>query len=85
MQVKGVAEREFEAVKEAFARNFADHEEVGAACCVYRDGVPVVDLWGRRETVLKPIEHAPLVEGNENADGEQNQSPRHNEYRRRNL
>lgn len=46
MQVKGVADREFEAVKEAFRRNFTDHGEVGAACCVYRDGRPVVDLWG---------------------------------------
>lgn len=35
----------FEPVREAFARNF-DEGEVGAACCVHRDGEVVVDLWG---------------------------------------
>ncbi len=35
----------FEAVREAFARNLAKRE-VGAACCVHRDGRPVVDIWG---------------------------------------
>ena len=34
------------AVADAFAGNFADADEVGAACCVYVDGEPVVDLWG---------------------------------------
>jgi CubicO group peptidase (beta-lactamase class C family) len=33
------------AVADAFRTNF-EHGEVGAACCVYRDGRPVVDLWG---------------------------------------
>lgn len=36
----------FEAVREAFARNFAEHGDVGAACAVYVDGRKVVDLWG---------------------------------------
>ncbi|MEV5592888.1 serine hydrolase domain-containing protein [Streptomyces sp. NPDC052496] len=36
----------FEPVREAFAANFADHRDIGAAVCVYRDGRPVVDLWG---------------------------------------
>jgi CubicO group peptidase (beta-lactamase class C family) len=36
----------FEAVREAFAANFARHEDIGAAVCVYQDGKPVVDLWG---------------------------------------
>ena len=35
----------FEDVRDAFAANFAEHGDVGAACCVYRDGVPVVDVW----------------------------------------
>lgn len=34
------------AVREAFARNFSDRGEIGAAFAVYRDGEPVVDLWG---------------------------------------
>ncbi|MEU6228159.1 serine hydrolase domain-containing protein [Streptomyces sp. NPDC047042] len=36
----------FEPVREAFAANFAQHGDIGAAVCVYRDGRPVVDLWG---------------------------------------
>jgi CubicO group peptidase (beta-lactamase class C family) len=36
----------FEPVRDEFERNFAERGEVGAACCVYRDGEPVVDLWG---------------------------------------
>lgn len=36
----------FEAVREAFAANFAERGDIGAAVCVYRDGRPVVDLWG---------------------------------------
>jgi CubicO group peptidase (beta-lactamase class C family) len=36
----------FEPVREAFAANFAQHGDIGAAVCVYQDGRPVVDLWG---------------------------------------
>ena len=36
----------FEVVREAFSRSFADGLEVGACVAVYKDGVPVVDLWG---------------------------------------
>ncbi len=34
------------AVADAFRANFDDSDEVGAACAVYLDGRPVVDLWG---------------------------------------
>jgi CubicO group peptidase (beta-lactamase class C family) len=36
----------FEPVREAFAANFVRHGDIGAAVCVYRNGRPVVDLWG---------------------------------------
>jgi CubicO group peptidase (beta-lactamase class C family) len=36
----------FEPVREAFAANLAEGRDVGAGTCVYRDGRPVVDLWG---------------------------------------
>jgi CubicO group peptidase (beta-lactamase class C family) len=36
----------FESVREAFVENFARRGELGAACCVYRHGEKVVDLWG---------------------------------------
>ncbi|MFJ1590226.1 serine hydrolase domain-containing protein [Kitasatospora albolonga] len=36
----------FEPVREAFAANFTQHGDIGAAVCVYWHGRPVVDLWG---------------------------------------
>ncbi|MBV1941673.1 beta-lactamase family protein [Streptomyces sp. BV286] len=36
----------FEPVREAFAANFSQHGDIGAAVCVYQYGHPVVDLWG---------------------------------------
>lgn len=45
-KVEGFVAPGFEAVREAFARNFEQSGEVGAACAVYRDGEPIVDLWG---------------------------------------
>ncbi|MFJ8673629.1 serine hydrolase domain-containing protein [Streptomyces sp. NPDC093589] len=36
----------FEGVRDAFARNFAEHGDLGAAVSVTVDGEPVVDLWG---------------------------------------
>jgi CubicO group peptidase (beta-lactamase class C family) len=36
----------FEGVREAFAANLADHQEVGAAVAVYLHGRKIVDLWG---------------------------------------
>lgn len=44
--IGGGVEPGFEGVAEAFAGNFAEHGEVGAACAVYVGGRKVVDLWG---------------------------------------
>jgi CubicO group peptidase (beta-lactamase class C family) len=44
--IHGRVEGGYEAVREAFAENFARHDDVGAACTVFRDGRPVVDVWG---------------------------------------
>jgi len=44
--VHGDCDARFERVRGAFARNFAEHDELGAAVCVFVDGEPVVDLWG---------------------------------------
>ncbi|GAB2990168.1 serine hydrolase domain-containing protein [Streptomyces pseudoechinosporeus] len=44
--IDGEVEAGFEPVREAFTANFARHGDIGAAVCVYRDGRPVVDLWG---------------------------------------
>ena len=44
--IGGYVEPGFEGVREAFARNFTDHGEVGAAVAAYVGGRKVVDLWG---------------------------------------
>ena len=44
--IHGWNEPQFDAVRDAFAANFAEHGEVGASVAVYRNGEPVLDLWG---------------------------------------
>jgi len=44
--VGGWVERGFEPVRDAFVENFTHRGEIGAACCAYRHGRKVVDLWG---------------------------------------
>jgi CubicO group peptidase (beta-lactamase class C family) len=44
-RIEGTTAPGFEAVREAFAANFADGGEVGAAVSVYLHGTEVVDLW----------------------------------------
>ena len=44
--VQGHCDERFEAVREEFARNFAEREDVGAAVAVTVDGEMVIDLWG---------------------------------------
>ena len=44
--ISGHCDPEFESVGRAFADNFAERGESGAAVCVYRDGARLVDLWG---------------------------------------
>jgi CubicO group peptidase (beta-lactamase class C family) len=46
VEIHGFVSRGYEAVREAFAENFSQHREIGAACCVYHKGEKVVDLWG---------------------------------------
>ncbi|MBV8305637.1 MAG: beta-lactamase family protein [Acidimicrobiia bacterium] len=45
MDVHGSCQARFEPVRQAFARNFEELGEVGAAVAVHVDGIPVVDLW----------------------------------------
>lgn len=54
---------DFEAVREAFAENFSRRKELGAACCVYRNGEKVVDLWGgiRNKATGEPWEADTMV------------------------
>jgi CubicO group peptidase (beta-lactamase class C family) len=63
MSVHGFVRAGFEPVREAFARNFSRRGELGAACCVYRRGEKVVDLWGgiRNEATGEPWEEDTMV------------------------
>ena len=61
--VEGHVSRGFEAVREAFAENFARRGELGGACCAYHRGEKVVDLWGgiRNRQTGEPWEQDTMV------------------------
>ena len=61
--VEGCVRPGFEAVREAFAENFARRHELGGACCVYHHGERVVDLWGgmRNRQAGEPWERDTMV------------------------
>lgn len=46
MMIYGDVARGFETVQQAFAANFDQHGEVGAAFALFVDGTKVVDIWG---------------------------------------
>ncbi|MDH6120309.1 serine hydrolase domain-containing protein [Kitasatospora sp. GAS204B] len=46
VEIWGETAEGYEPVREAFARNFRDYGELGAACTIYLRGRKVVDLWG---------------------------------------
>jgi len=45
-RIHGFVDERFGAVLDAFATNFTERHDLGAACGVYVKGRPVVDLWG---------------------------------------
>lgn len=61
--ISGFCDERFTAVRDAFAGNFADRGEVGAAVCVIIDGSPVVDLVGgwADEAGRAPWQHDTMV------------------------
>jgi hypothetical protein len=61
--VDGRVGRGFEAVREAFVGNFTQRRELGGACCAYRRGEKVVDLWGgiRNKQTGEPWEQNTMV------------------------
>lgn len=46
VEVHGFVSPRFESVRDAFVENFAKRNELGGACCVYRHGEKIIDLWG---------------------------------------
>jgi CubicO group peptidase (beta-lactamase class C family) len=62
-EIHGHVSKGFEAVRDAFVENFSRRRELGAACCVYRDGEKVVDLWGgiRNKATGEPWQEDTMV------------------------
>jgi CubicO group peptidase (beta-lactamase class C family) len=63
LPLEGFCDPRFAAVREAFAANFRERGEPGAAVCVSVDGKPVVDLWGGYADIAntKPWQRDTLV------------------------
>jgi CubicO group peptidase (beta-lactamase class C family) len=63
IRIEGHASAGFEAVRNAFADNFARRHELGGACCVYYRGEKVVDLWGgvRNKSTGEPWQEDTMV------------------------
>ncbi len=61
--ISGYVKPGFEAVREAFAENFARRNELGGACCIYYRDEKVVDLWGgiRNRRTSEPWEEDTMV------------------------
>ena len=61
--IEGYVGPGFEPVRDAFADNFEHRHELGGACCVYRGGEKVVDLWGgiRNTQTGEPWERDTMV------------------------
>src|SRR3954451_4946087 len=61
--VEGHVSAGFEAVCDAFTENFIHRRELGGACCVYRHGEKVVDLWSgiRNKQTGEPWERDTMV------------------------
>jgi len=61
--VEGYVKSGFEAVRDAFEQNFVQRGELGGACCAYRNGEKVVDLWGgiRNKVTSEPWEENTMV------------------------
>lgn len=52
-EINGTCDSRFEAVREALANNFAEHNEVGASVAVSLEGEMVVDIWGGHSDAAK--------------------------------
>ena len=61
--VEGHVSPGFEQMREVFAANFGQRNELGGACCVYFRGEKVVDLWGgiRNKLTGEPWEQDTMV------------------------
>jgi CubicO group peptidase (beta-lactamase class C family) len=63
VEVHGEVAPGFESLRDVFAANFTERDELGGACCVYHHGKRVVDLWGgvRNKATDEPWEADTMV------------------------
>jgi CubicO group peptidase (beta-lactamase class C family) len=63
IEIHGHVAKGLEPVRNAFVENFSHRQEFGAACCVYRHGEKIVDLWGgiRNKATGEPWEEDTMV------------------------
>ncbi len=63
VEIHGFVSPGYEAVRDAFAENFSQRREIGAACCVFHKGEKVVDLWGgvRNHVTGEPWEEGTMA------------------------
>ena len=46
MEIQGECDPQFSKVKETFKKLYREDREIGSCFAVYKDGNPLVDLWG---------------------------------------
>ncbi len=63
VEIQGSCDARFERARDAFAREFAAGNEIGAAVCVTLEGEAVVDLWGGHQDLERtlPWQHDTLA------------------------
>jgi len=44
--IHGTCTPGYEHIRDVFAENFQERGEIGSAVCIYKNGLPVIDLWG---------------------------------------
>src|SRR5262245_64369459 len=64
VDINGVCDSRFDAVREAFAFNLNTGQDIGASVAIFVDGEPVVDLWGGHvdATYTRPLEKHAIVQ-----------------------
>jgi len=61
VRIYGFVRPGLEAVRDAFAQNFAERREAGASCCVVRHGETLVDIWAGEQAPGQPWRRDTIV------------------------
>ena len=62
LEIEGTCDERFAPVRDAFAQNFDEFEELGASVAVCVDGLRVVDLWaGKADPAGRPWQRGTIA------------------------